>query len=168
MSYQPMTADEASKLSLRPEGIYSFEVTNAEAAISKEKKNPMIALTLNCFDAEGNRFSIKDWLVHSDSRFAEKKVYEFALHTGLAAKYAAGALVAEDCLGRTGWVKVGVQAGKPKADGSGNFPDRNSVKYYCEKPRTEGYQPDAPAAEAQHTPAGTKPASANVDEDVPF
>jgi hypothetical protein len=133
-NYIPMTADEATKLNLRPDGVYAFEVLNATAAVSKAKGSPMIALELGFYDEDGSRFSIKDWLVHSDNRWSEKKVFDFAGSTGLAAKYAAGEMVAEDCLGRSGFAAVGIEAGKPKDGGGGNFPDRNKVKYYTVKP----------------------------------
>jgi hypothetical protein len=74
----------------------------------------MIALELGFYDEDGSRFSIKDWLVHSDNRWSEKKVFDFAGSTGLAAKYASGEMVAEDCLGRSGYAAVGIEAGKPK------------------------------------------------------
>lgn len=152
MSYKPMTADEAVKLNIRPEGIYGIEVADAKAGTSKSG-NSMIALTLHVYDADGDRFTVKDWLVHSDSRWAEKKVYDFACAVGIEAQYSAGTMTAEDCLGRTGFAMIVVQKGQPKADGSGNFPDRNGVKYYtANKPaakaaasgNTEGAQADAP------------------------
>jgi hypothetical protein len=159
-NYKPMTADEATKLNLRPDGVYAFEVLNATAAVSKAKGSPMIALELGFYDEDGSRFSIKDWLVHSDNRWSEKKVFDFAGSTGLAAKYAAGEMVAEDCLGRSGFAAVGVEAGKPKSDGSGNFPDRNKVKYYTVKPTAvkADAAPDKPAASKKE----------DADSDVPF
>lgn len=156
-----MTADEAAKLSIRPEGVYPFEVTDAKAGESREKKNPMIALVLSCFDAEGDRFSVKDWLVHSDNRWAEKKVFDFSRSAGLEAKYADGTLSAEDCLGRTGYAMIGTEKGKPKSDGSGNFNDRNNVKYYTQAPK--------PAAKAELTPDQlANRTNKDLDEDVPF
>lgn len=163
MSYKPMTAEEAAQLNIKPDAVYSFEVSDAKAGVSKEKKNPMIALELSFFDAEGNRFSVKDWLVHSDNRWAEKKVYDFAQAVGLGAKYAAGQMVAEDCLGRSGFAFITTQKGKPKDDGSGNFPDRNVVKYYTSK------APEKKAAPTQGAPTTTgKAASDELDTDVPF
>lgn len=158
-----MTADEAAKLNIRPEAVYAFEVADAKASVSKEKQNPMIALVLSFFDEYGNRFTVKDWLVHSDSRWAEKKVYDFAQATGLAAQYAAGTMSAEDCLGRSGFAMVGVEKGKPKADGSGNFPDRNNVKYYTSKPQEKKAEP----TEAQRANQTTPKAEEDFDS-VPF
>lgn len=160
-----MTPDEASKLSLREAGIYPFEVTDAKPGVSKEKQNPMIALVLRFFDADGGSFSVKDWLVHSDSRWAEKKVYDFAMSAGLAAKYSAGAMTAEDCLGRGGFAMIGIEKGKAKGDGSGNFPDRNTVKYYTTQKPQSGHH-----SESQPTPGrNTPPASqCNTDKDVPY
>ena len=163
-NYKPMTADEAAKLSIRPEGVYGFEVADAKAGTSKEKSHPMIALTLGFFDEDGSRFTVKDWLVHSDSRWSEKKVFDFANSTGLQSKYATGAMSAEDCLGRTGFAFLGVEKGKPKADGSGNFPDRNAVKYYTTKPQPKSASP-VPATPA---PATAAKAAETLEEDVPF
>lgn len=159
-----MTADEASKLSLRPDGVYGFEVANAVDGKTKEKGHPMIALTLSFFDDSGARFTIKDWLVHSDSRWSEKKCYEFANTCGLAAQYAAGKMSADDCLGRSGFAMLGIEKGKPKQDGSGNFPDRNSVKYYTSKPAAKAFAPAAPNAPTTSAPAATDAPT----EDVPF
>ena len=164
-NYKPMTADEAAKLSLRSEGVYAFEVTDAKAAVSKEKQNPMIALQLRFFDNDGDgSFSVKDWLVHSDSRWAEKKFFDFANSTGLQAKYAEGTMTAEDCLGRTGYAMVGIEAGKPKNDGSGNFPDKNKVKYYTSKPTAAKSAAVAPAVQAK---AAAVP-SVDDSSDIPF
>lgn len=162
-NYRPMTADEAAKLSLRPDGLYAFEVADAQPATSKKTQTPMIALTLRFYDSDGAAFTVKDWLVHSDNRWAEKKVYDFALSTGLQAKYAAGTMTAEDCLGRGGFAMVTVQKGKAKDDGSGNFPDRNAVKYYTtQKPKSVEPEPStSPAAKSAAQ-------SESLDEDVPF
>ncbi len=159
-----MTADEAAKLSLRPDGVYGFEVANATDGKTKEKGHPMIALTLSFFDDSGARFTIRDWLVHSDSRWSEKKCYDFATATGLSAQYAAGKMNADDCLGRSGFAMLGIEKGKPKQDGSGNFPDRNSVKYYTSKPAAKA---SAPAGFAQAAAPAAGPAVSD-DDSIPF
>lgn len=163
MSYKPMTAEEAAKLNVRPDGIYPFEVTDAQNGKTKEKGHPMIALTLSFFDEAGDRFTVKDWLVHSDNRWSEKKCFDFANSTGLTAKYASGEMAAEDCLGRAGFAKVSIEAGKPKADGSGNFPDRNVVKFYT----ATAAKADS-SAKPQPAAAGAPGKTENLDEDVPF
>lgn len=162
MSYKPMTADEAAKLNIKAEGVYAFDVLEATPAISKAAQNPMIALVLSFYDTDGDRFTVKDWLVHSDSRWAEKKFYDFANTTGLSAQYQSGALEAEQCLGRSGFAFLGVEKGKPK-DGGGNFPDRNNVKYYTAASPTAQSRPGPSDAQLANTAA--KPAA---DEDVPF
>lgn len=163
MSYKPMTADEAAKLNLRPEGTYAFEVVSAEDKTSK-KGDPMIALSLNFFDADGARFAVKDWLVHSDNRWSEKKFFDFANTTELTAKYAAGTLCAEDCLGRGGFAVVGIEKGNQKPDGVGNYPDKNKVKYYtAAKPQARSQPTDAQLANQT-----SKPGTGSLDEDVPF
>lgn len=159
MSYKPMTADEAARLNLRPEGTYAFEVVTAANKTSK-KGDPMIALSLNLFDADGSRFAAKDWLVHSDNRWSEKKFFDFANTTGLTDKYAAGTLCAEDCQGRGGFAAVGIEKGKPREDGTGSYPDRNVVKYYvASKPDAKKKAP----TEAQLANTGS-----DSTEDVPF
>lgn len=158
MKYTPMSADEAAKLSIRPAGVYPFDVINAEAKKSK-KGDDMIALALGFYDESGARFTVKDWLVHSANRWSEKKFYDFAQATGLGPKYSSGTLDAEDCLGRSGYASVGIEKGKPKDDGSGNFPDRNNVKYYTQKPEAKKGEPTAAQLANQ---------SSGVDEDAPF
>lgn len=164
MAYTPMTADEAAKLSLREEGVYAFEVLEAKEGLSKAN-NAMIALELRFFDNDGSggSFKVKDWLVHSDSRWAEKKFFDFANSTGIQARYSSGQMTADDCLGRSGYAMVGVQAGKPKDDGSGNFPDRNVVKYYTTKPVGQS----APTAAAKTGSALPSKAEEDFDS-VPF
>jgi len=157
-----MTPDEAARLSLKPEGTYSFDVLEAVDSTSK-KGNLMIALVLGFYDDAGNRFSVKDWLVHSDNRWAEKKFYDFANSAGLIGLYSAGTLKAEDCLSKSGFAFVGVDKGKPKENGEGNFPDRNVVKYYtAAKPEAKKAQP----TDAQLANAGG--AATVEDGDVPF
>lgn len=158
-----MTADEAAKLNIRTEGIYPFEVADAKDATSKEKGNPMIALVLTFFDTDGSRFTVKDWLVHSENRWSEKKCYDFALTTGLSERYAAGAMTADDCLSRSGFAAIGIEKGKEKIDGSGRFPDRNKVAYYTTPPPK-----DHGVNATQELPPLVTAKSGDLDEDVPF
>lgn len=163
-TYNPMTADEAAKLSLRPEAVYPFEVKDAKDATSKSG-NAMIAVELICYDADGSQFTVKDWLVHSSNRWAEKKVYDFAQTTGLAAQYANGAMNGDACLSRKGYAFIGIQKGNPKDDGSGNFPDRNVVKYY----RLEADKKPADTTASNSTqPTKTEKPSDDIDQDIPF
>ena len=163
MSYTPITPDEAARLSLKPEGTYAFDVLEAADGTSK-KGNSMIAVTLGFYDDNGDRFSVKDWLVHSDNRWAEKKFFDFANTANLSVQYSAGTLKGEDCLGKSGFAMVGIEKGKPK-DGGGNFPDRNVVKYYvAAKPEAKKAQPTD--AQLANTAGG---AAATVDDgDIPF
>lgn len=168
MAYKPMTADEAAKLSLRPEGVYAFEVVTAEDKNSAAG-NPMIALELNFFDESGDRFSVKDWLVHSDSRWTEKKFFDFANTTGLTGKYQQGTLCADDCLGRGGYAKIGVEKGKQKPDAGDCFPDKNKVAFYTSKPAPAKRPEPTEAQMANLAPPPAKKAPVeNLDEDVPF
>jgi hypothetical protein len=129
----------------------------------------MIALTLSFFDDTGARFTIKDWLVHSDNRWSEKKCYDFANACGLSAQYAAGTMHADDCLGRSGFAMVGVEKGKPKQDGTGNFPDRNSVRYYTAKPAPKAAEHFVDGNKMVGAAPATAPAAAEAPgEDVPF
>lgn len=166
-NYKPMTADEAAKLSIRPDGIYAFEVLNATAAKSKEKGNDMIALELGFFDADGDRFSVKSWLVHSDSRWSEKTFFDFAATTGLAQKYAAGTMCAEDCLGRSGFAVIGTEKGKKKDNSDDCFPDKNKVKYFTtKKPETSASKPEP--TEAQLANQAPKTGVDQELDSVPF
>ncbi len=129
MNIKPKTEKEIAEMNNMPAGDYPFEVLDAIEGPSK-KGNDMITLTLRVFVGDASR-QLNDYLLES----MPGKLFHFCQYTGLADKYAAGTLTAEDCLGKTGFLTTGIQKGKPKDDGSGDvWPDRATVKDYVRGP----------------------------------
>lgn len=104
---------------LLPEGVYDFEVFEAEEKQSA-KGNDMIALNMKVYEADGRVNFVRDWLLEA----MMKKLCHFCREVGLVDKYEAGTLTAQDCIGRTGKVKLKIEPGK------GNFGPKNSVSDY--------------------------------------
>jgi len=119
MQFQPKTEDEIARERLREEGKYPFTVTSAVDKVSKNN-NPMIVVELDVFDTNGNAFSITDYIMASMAF----KLRHFAFCVGLGADYEAGILHPESMAGKSGTLKLGIQAGK---DG---YPPKNVVKDY--------------------------------------
>lgn len=129
MQFKPKTEKELAEANMIPDGDYAFEVLNAVAKPSRAG-NDMIELTLRIFVGESSR-QLNDYLMEK----VAYKLFHFCAYTGLQKQYDAGTLTAEDCLGRSGFLSIGTQKGKPKDDGSGDvWPDRNSVKDYIRTP----------------------------------
>ncbi len=121
-------------------GIYNFQVINAEAKISKNG-HEMIELQLCVWDRDGKEKMIKDWLLDAMAF----KTRHFAEGCGLLDKYNLGQINADDCFNRSGKVDLIIQKGKPKPDGDGNYPDRNSVKDYVKS----GIKPDVASNQSE-------------------
>lgn len=125
MKVTPKTEKELQEMNNIPDGDYPFEILDAIDGKSK-KGSDMITLTLRLFVGESSR-QLNDYLLDA----MPGKLFHFCQYTGLADKYAAGTLTAEDCLGKTGFLTVKTQKGKLKDDGSGDYwPDRSSVSDY--------------------------------------
>lgn len=145
MKFKPKTEKELAEENMIAPGDYGFEVLNAVSKPSRAG-NDMIELTLRVFVGESSR-QLNDWLLES----VAYKLFHFCAYTGLQKEYSAGTLTAEDCLGKTGFLTVGIQKGKKKDDGSGDvWPDRNSVKDYIRTPMKK--------ADVVVNPEGQKPA----------
>lgn len=138
---------EASKFGPWPNGIYDFEVTDAEDQTSKAG-NDMIVLTLAVFNADGERRLVYDYLLEAMAA----KLHHAAGACGLSAEYEAGSLSAHDFYGKTGRLKLGIQAARD------NFPARNTVRDYIAG--------DAPKLGAPKPSAA--PAMADLDDEIPF
>lgn len=166
MKFAPKTEQELQQMRLLPAGTYAFDVLNATDALSKAG-NEMIKLELLVYTPDGSTRKVTDYLM-------EKLAYKlagFAKHTGLSAKYTSGHIAAEDCLGKSGWVQLTVEEGKPKPDKPGEkFSDRNSVKGYCDKPGSRVANLTAPRANkpAEKAADAAAASASNLDEDVPF
>ncbi len=124
MRFEPLSDDQIIRMGLMEKGIYPFEVISAENTISKSN-NEMIKLQLRIWDKEGSERILYDYLL---SAFI-KKIKHFSDVTGLQDKYQNGNLEAEDCLGKSGNVLIGVQEDK-----TNTYPPKNSVIDYVAKP----------------------------------
>lgn len=154
MNFKARTEKEISEMNSIPPGDYPFEVLNAEADQSA-KGNDMIKLTLRVFVGDSAR-QMNDYLLES----MPGKLFHFCSYMGLAKQYEAGTLVAEDCLGKSGFLTVTTSKGKLKDDGSGEYwPDRANVKDYI---RNAG----GVKREVIASPYTKK--NEDLDEDVPF
>lgn len=119
MKFQPKTENEIASENLIEPGEYDFEVVAAFDKVSKTSGNDMIELKIKVF-ADREKV-ISDYLL-------EKMAYKlrhFAEATGLLEVYNSGDLIADDCVGKSGRLELGIQRDK-----TGAHPDKNTVKDY--------------------------------------
>jgi hypothetical protein len=150
MKFDPKTEEDLKRETLLDPGTYDFEVMKSEDAVSKTSGKEMIAITLRLFSDRGER-TVRDWLMPSMGF----KLRHFAETTGLLAKYDAGTMNANDCLGRTGKVILVIKD-------SEQYGPQNNVKDY-EKAKAGA----EPAMVPTPKPALPK-AGAATDSDIPF
>ena len=112
---------------LLPEGDYSFTVITTEEQFSKSG-NSMLKVRLKIVSAEHGERTIYDYLVNTPKMMF--KIKHFCEAIGLEEQYSKGNFSANDCIDRSGKVTIGVQKGNAKPDGSGFYPDKNSVQDY--------------------------------------
>lgn len=142
MRFTPKTEKEIQEENLWPTGEYAFEILEAENAVSKSG-NDMIKLKVAIYNDDGNRRVAIDYLMEAISY----KLRHACEACGLLEKYETGFLEAGDFIGKTGFLRLGVQKDK-----NGQYPDKNAVNDYL-KPGDEkalshhntakgnGYQP---------------------------
>lgn len=107
MQFQPKTEAELAAMMLQHNGVYDFDVTEAEEGVSA-KNNEMIVLKLVVFSPDGNEHKVKDWLVASDHPLSLSKLQNFCKTTGVPDKYTDGTLTAYDCQGLVGKVRIAI------------------------------------------------------------
>lgn len=128
MKFTPKTEAEVSQFQVFPAGIYDFEIVKAEDVVSKAG-NEMIKAVLKVYDRDGKYNLVTDYLL-SDEAMAFKLCHCCAA-IGILPKYEAGELVGGDLVSGTGQVKLKIDKGKPKDDGSGDmYQDKNAVTDY--------------------------------------
>ena len=150
MRFQPKTEHQIAEEGLMPDGIYDFEVIEAEEAQSK-RGNDMIVIKLRVFDADGTARNMTDYLMEAMAF----KLRHAAEVCGLLPDYEKGELYAGSFVGQTGKVKIGRD--KP----NGDYPPRNAVKDYV-KPDAAVIPSGLPAARANSGKA------ADPFDDIPF
>lgn len=141
-AYEPQEVQE-NKFTPWPAGEYDFEVVSAEEQTSKAG-NPMIKLRLKIFNAEGNERTQFDYLISTAN--AAYKLKHFCESVGL--DYAAAAWDCDDCVGRSGRLKLNIQKGNDA------YPDdRNGVADYIS---------------GETAPVSTKSLKDELNDEIPF
>lgn len=160
MRFQPKTdaevEAEATKFSPWPNGTYDFEIAEAVDKTSAAG-NDMLALTLNVFNAEGERRIIYDYLLEK----IPQKLKHAAEACGLHSQYLLGELDKHDFHGKTGRLKLGIQ---PEKDG---FAAKNVVRDYITAKASASVPRSAVARAPQRATVGAS-ASAALDDEIPF
>lgn len=161
MKFAPRSQEElaatAAARELFPKGIYPFVVLTAEDKISKSG-NEMIALKLDVFHGERSRW-VNDYLLPS----LEFKLAHFAETAGLKDKYESGELTAEDCVGRSGHVRIDIEPA------TAEFKAKNVVKDYIVPAEEEAQQPIRSGVKAPAPrPAAPQGDEQQEEDDIPF
>lgn len=121
-TFTPKTEQDFQTMNLLEPGEGNFEIMNAIQKVS-ENGNPMIELILKVWDKNGKERNIFDYLVNVPSM--EHKIKRFCDCCGLEVQYQAGCFAAEDCIGKSGKLKIAITKDK-----SGQYPDKNTVAGY--------------------------------------
>lgn len=117
---KPLNEQQLKSGDLIAPGIYNFEVMDALETQSKAG-NDMLKLQLKVFMEDGRERIVFDYLLEA----LQYKLGHFAEVIGMVNKYNEGALSAEDCFGKSGQLKIGIQSDK-----TGQYGDRNTVLDY--------------------------------------
>lgn len=108
-------------------GVYSFRVKEIIQKVSKSN-NPMLEVKMGIVDSNGEERNLTDYLMATENMIFKFK--HFCESLGLEKEYESGQLDPAKCIGRTGKCKIGLQKGNLKDDGSGYYPDKNSIQDY--------------------------------------
>lgn len=133
-NYTPKSDEELAREGLLSDGIYDFEINDAEDKLSK-KNNPMAVFKLHIFDSNGNARSLTDYIAFGNS-FGERKWRHAAVACGLLDVYDSGALTAFEFKGKCGKVQIKIQ------DGSVDYPlPKNVIVDYLKPDGSEVKKP---------------------------
>ena len=148
MKFKPQTPEEIALGGLIPaKTILPFEVIAAQDDISRSG-NEMIKAELRLFQPDGKTRTMIAYLLEA----MPSQLFHFCTYSGLAIEYDNGTLKAEHCVGKKGYVEIGI-----KIDKSGEYPPKNIIRDFV---RPEALKPGAMAQPA--------PQSVPAEEDVPF
>lgn len=143
----PRSAEDIIKDTVWPDAIYDFKIIGAKDDVSKASNNEMIVIDLEIFDKERGTQVIRDYLLE----VIPLKLRYCVEVCGIADKYNAGLVTADDFLGKTGRVMI-------KEDRSPGYNPKNAVNQYI----TDGFEDKAkPSTEP---PAGHPVDSAPFNE----
>ena len=120
MTFAPKTDKQLAEENLLPGGEYDYEVMEVTEQFSKSG-NEMVKLRLRIFHGESGTRTLTDYLLEAMAG----KLKHFCTSHGMQDKYDAGTLCADDCMGLTGRVRIGI-----KKDKTGQYPDQNTVFDY--------------------------------------
>ena len=124
MKFKADEAKEFSPLSLLAPGSYNFVVLSAEEKVSKSG-NEMIALLIKVTGKDKEENLVRDWLLPAYPR----KICAFCEAVGLDFLNEDGNITEDDCMSATGRLKLDIETGTPKGDGT-LWADKNCVKSY--------------------------------------
>jgi hypothetical protein len=130
-SFTPLSDDQINAQSesfLLPEGDYPFEVKEAAHQYSANG-NAMIKLRIKVNEDR----HLFDYLVATEKMMFKLK--HFCESVGMSEEYKKGNFLVNGCIGRMGKVRIGIEKGKAKADGSGFYSPKNTVKDYVVDPQ---------------------------------
>jgi hypothetical protein len=108
VQFQPKTEAEIKAMMLQHNGIYDFEVVEAEEGVSKSGNDMIVLKKVTVFSPNGTQNFAKDWLVGSDAPLCLAKLQGFCRTTGIIDKYMEGSLTAFDCEGLAGKCRVAI------------------------------------------------------------
>lgn len=131
MPFTPKNEDELQKDILLEPGDYDFEVIGAESSISKSG-SPMLHLTIAVYSKDGAKNFIDDYIVDPSSfspgraqSFVMRQLRHFCAATGLLKSYNQGLMPSpEECLGKSGRCKIGIEDKNPQ------YAPRNVIRDY--------------------------------------
>ena len=126
MAYTPKSEAQLADEGLTPEGIYDYEIVEAEEKLSKAG-NDMYVLKLYIFDQNGIRRPLTDYIALG-SNFGERKLRHAADASGILDIYESGDLCADSFIGKCGKVVIA------KQEGTVEYPNpKNVVKDYVKR-----------------------------------
>ena len=170
MQFKPKTDEEIQAEGLWPEGKYGFEIIDqvsfgdnileTKDTVSKSG-NDMIQIVVRVYNDNGQQTHVIDYLLEAFS----KKLKGAAYACGLGSQYESGQLEARDFIGKQGNLYLGIQKGRPKDDGSGNYPDRNTVTEYA---RDEQTVTNDAGMQVSKNHSSVQEKQELVDDDIPF
>lgn len=161
MRLKPISAEKANESGgFEPwkAGNYDFTVQEASEGISSGG-NEMIKLTLHVFNRDGNKRTVFDYLLATDS--SQWKVRHFCDAVGLTKQYEAGELDVNDIVQRSGELSLRI---KPAANG---YPAGNQVGDYIAGDPKEEKAPVRPAPARSRQPVGAT-TGVDFDDEIPF
>jgi hypothetical protein len=119
MKFNPSSEDEIAARAIWSQGIYAFEILDAEEKLSASKGNPMLELKIEITRRDGSTRIVRDYLLPQ----RPEKLLHAATTCGLLEKYESGEMESDDFVGKRGKLKLGIKRSK-------DWPTKNVVLDY--------------------------------------